>query len=127
LTIWPGPLLHASAKASIAETMDCRGTLYAGLWRPILLAALNTEPEAASAGSPGRAAGDAGPGRAGLPASVRGRGPLHAFVDPAVRRLAAGGAPVGFGRPAEPAGFDGKRVVALDFAGERSSSARRTR
>ena len=42
-------LLWASARASVCETVKCEGPLYRNLARPLLLAALNTDPKEASA------------------------------------------------------------------------------
>jgi squalene-associated FAD-dependent desaturase len=116
----PARLLHASAGASITETMDCSGTLYARLWRPILLAALNTEPEAASARLAGAVLREtlARGGRACRPLFAAA-GLSQAFVDPAVGRLGEAGASIRFGRRLRRMDFDGNQATALDFAGER--------
>src|SRR5439155_14652348 len=42
-------LLTASAQASVADVIDCHSILFQRLWRPLLLAALNTDPSEASA------------------------------------------------------------------------------
>ena len=41
-------LLFAKPDASIGASMTCSGRVFDRLWRPLLLAALNTEPEEAS-------------------------------------------------------------------------------
>ena len=43
------PLLLAGRNKTIADVMTCSGLLYDRLWRPLLLAALNTDPAQASA------------------------------------------------------------------------------
>ena len=83
---WP------SAGGTVGDAMHCGGPLYDRLWRPLLLAALNTEPTISSArlasalvrGTLGRG------GKACRPlVAVEGLSPT--FVDPAIRFLAARG------------------------------------
>ena len=71
-------LLTAGPEASIADVMACRGRVYDRLLRPLLLAALNTEPEPASARLAGAILKETLlQGRRGLPASGGGAGPLR--------------------------------------------------
>ena len=81
---WP------SAGGTVSDAMHCGGPLYDRLWRPLLLAALNTDPAISSArlasalvrGTLGRG------GKACRPlVAVEGLSPT--FVDPAIRFLAA--------------------------------------
>ncbi len=42
-------LIRAPATQTVAEAMSCAGPLYERLWRPLLLAGLNTDPREGSA------------------------------------------------------------------------------
>ena len=67
-------LLRGSDDKTICQVVHCAGPLYERLARPLWLAALNTEPKEASAGSRRRhRPRDAGGGRQGLPAADRPR------------------------------------------------------
>jgi squalene-associated FAD-dependent desaturase len=113
-------LLRAAPGATIGETIDCRGPLYERLWQPILLAALNTEPERASAAMAAAVLRESlmlG-GRACRPL-VAAHGLATAFIDPALERLATLGVSVRFNRrlrAIEP--VTGKAAV-LDFGSDR--------
>jgi squalene-associated FAD-dependent desaturase len=115
----PLGLLRAPAAATIGDAMDCRGALYRRLWRPILLAALNTEPEQASAGLAAAVLRETllKGGEACRPLFAA-HGLASAFVDPAVKRLADAGAPIGFGRRLRRLAIGAGRVLALEFAGD---------
>jgi len=111
--LWSGP------RQTICEVIDCHGTLYHRLMRPLLLAALNTDPRegcAALASAVIRETLGAG-GRACRPLIARdGLGP--AFVDPALSALNQRGADVQFGRRLRAMSADGERITALQFGDE---------
>lgn len=95
-----GPLgiLRAPPDAEIGSVMACHGLLWERLWHPVLLAALNTEPEIAAAGPAAailRETLGAG-GRACNPIVATG-GLSAAFVEPALAYLRARGADLRFG------------------------------
>lgn len=108
--VWP------RRSATIIETVKARGALWDRLLRPFLLAALNTEPEAASAQ---------------LAAAVirktllRGGRAYHpriahptlasAFVEPALAFLESKGAAIRFGRRLKRIVFSGRIATALEF------------
>ncbi|MDQ0391965.1 hydroxysqualene dehydroxylase HpnE [Labrys monachus] len=110
-------LRFARHGATIGEAMACSGPLYERLWHPLLLAALNTEPPAASASladavirntlERGGAACRPLVARAGLSAT---------FVDPALAFLDRHGAAVRFGSRLRSIAFAGARVERLEFA-----------
>ena len=92
-------LLTAKKGATIGEAMSCSGPLYERLWRPLLLAALNTDPADASAALAAAVVKEtlALGGRACRPL-VAVNGLSRAFVDPALKSLEAHGASIRFGR-----------------------------
>ena len=94
----PISLLRARPDATIGEAMTCSGPLWDRLWRPVLLAALNTEPAESAAGLAQpvlRETLGAG-GRACQPLVATG-GLSAAFIEPALVWLAARGAEIRFG------------------------------
>jgi squalene-associated FAD-dependent desaturase len=110
------PLLWADAKARVADCVPVTGVLWQRLMRPFLLAALNTEPEDASAALAGA-----------LLRQTLARGGRHyrprvahptlaaAFVDPALAFLAARGAAVTLGARLRAITFGTRHVAALDL------------
>jgi hydroxysqualene dehydroxylase len=113
-------LLRASPDAAIGQVIDCRGPLYERLWRPILLAALNTEPEAASATLAAAVLRETlmlG-GRACHPLVAKG-GLSAAFIDPALKYLDSHGVVVRFGQRLRELEFRDGRITALDFGDEK--------
>jgi hydroxysqualene dehydroxylase len=112
-------LLWAGAGKSIKQTMRCDGAVYHRLWRPVLLAALNTDPAEASARLAGAvvretlAAGD----RACRPLIARD-GLSEAFIEPALRFVEANGGAIRYGARLRALGLTEQRVASLDF-GER--------
>jgi squalene-associated FAD-dependent desaturase len=113
-------LLWAAPDKTVCQVVDCSGTLYQRLARPLFIAALNTAPEEASAALAGaivRATLAAG-GSACRPLVARdGLGP--AFIEPALAFLARHGATVEFGRRLRALEFVDGRVAALDFGDDR--------
>jgi len=113
------PLAWAPASKSIAEVMNCSGPLYERLWRPLLLAALNTDPAEASAALAGAVVREtlALGGHACRPL-IAPEGLTHAFIDPALTWLAARGVTVRFSHRLRAIGFGAGAVSHLDFGDE---------
>jgi hydroxysqualene dehydroxylase len=110
------PLLWAKSGTTIASAMACAGPVYDRLWRPILLAALNTDPpegDAALAGAVIRETMLVG-GNAYRPLIAR-EGLSATMIEPAVHHLDLRGATVRFEHNLHGLRFDATRVSALDF------------
>jgi squalene-associated FAD-dependent desaturase len=121
-------LLYAKPDATIGETMDCSGLLYERLWGPVLLSALNMEPKEASAALAGAVLREtlAAGGDACRPMVAKeGLGP--AFIEPALKFLAALGVDVAFGARLRRIDFDGARATRLDFGETQSALGPRDR
>jgi hydroxysqualene dehydroxylase len=109
-------LLLVSERKTIGDTLRCAGPLYARLARPLLLAALNTEPKEASAALAGAVVREtlATGGAACRPLIARhGLGP--AFIEPALHFLAEHNAKVLFGHRLRALDYAQDKVTALDF------------
>ncbi|MFA6206134.1 MAG: hydroxysqualene dehydroxylase HpnE [Methylocystis sp.] len=111
-----GKLLFAKDGATIGDTMRCHGALWEKLWRPVLLSALNTEPEEASATLAGAVLREtlAAGGAACRPMVAKG-GLGDAFIEPALRTLRDKGVEPRFGARLRDIAFEGSRVAALRF------------
>jgi len=111
-----GRLLFAKDGATIGETMHCKGPLWEKLWRPVLLSALNTEPEEASAKLAGAVLREtlAAGGDACRPMVAKG-GLGDALIEPALRTLRARGVEPRFGARLREISFEESRVAALRF------------
>ncbi|MHB8884634.1 MAG: hydroxysqualene dehydroxylase HpnE [Methylovirgula sp.] len=115
----PLALLFARKGTRIKDAMECSGPLYERLWQPFFLAALNTEPkqgEASLAAALLRETLMKG-GRACHPL-VAAEGLSAAFIEPALRRLAAQNAVLKFGHRLNSIAFAQNRAISLDFGGE---------
>jgi len=112
-------LLWAGADKSIKQTMRCDGAVYHRLWRPLLLAALNTDPAEASARLAGAVVREtlAAGGRACRPLIARD-GLSEAFIEPALRFVETKGGAIRYGARLRALGLTEQRVASLDF-GER--------
>jgi squalene-associated FAD-dependent desaturase len=109
-------LFVAGKAAAIADCMTCSGLLYDRLWNPLLLAALNTEPPAASAKLAAAVFRESlALGGAACRPLVAEQGLSRAFVDPALQILAKQGGAFQSGRRLKALRFDNSRVKALDF------------
>ena len=113
------PLVWAGQDTLVGDVIRCDGTLYQRLVQPLLLAALNVDPPAGSAGLAGAIVREtllAG-GQACRPLIARD-GLSAVLVEPAIKLLREKGAAVNFGR--ELRGFDmaADRVGALQFGGD---------
>src|SRR5262249_23085357 len=109
-------LLLVSQRKTIGDTLRCAGPLYERLARPLLLAALNTEPKEASAALAGAVVREtlATGGAACRPLIARdGLGP--AFIEPALHFLAERNAKVLFGHRLRALDYAQDKIAALDF------------
>jgi len=109
-------LITAGADATVESVVDRDSVLYRRLWRPLLLAALNTDPAEGSARLAARIVREtllAG-GKNCRPLIAAG-GLSEAFVEPALKTLRARGADVRFGARLRAIAFAEKRAAALDF------------
>jgi squalene-associated FAD-dependent desaturase len=110
-------LLATSPSKRVDEVIACSGRLWGRLLRPLLLAALNTEPEAASAGLAAAVVRDTlvKGGRAYRP-RIASPHLATTFVDPALNYLKSNGAEVRFGLRLRGVEFADQCVAALNFA-----------
>jgi hydroxysqualene dehydroxylase len=109
-------LVRARAASTVGQAMKCAGPLYERLWRPLLLAGLNTDPQEGSAALAAallRETVSAG-GRACHPL-VAGRGLSRTFVDPALAYLAKRNGAIRYSDRLREIRFAGGRAVALEF------------
>jgi squalene-associated FAD-dependent desaturase len=112
-------LLVAKEGATIGATMRCDGALWERLWRPVLLSALNTEPRDACATLAGAVLRETlAAGGAACRPLVATRGLGEAFVEPALKTLAAQGVASRFGARLRAIEFDGERAARLRFGEE---------
>jgi squalene-associated FAD-dependent desaturase len=101
----------------IDQVMACEGVLWERLWRPFLLAALNTQPGEASADLAGAVVRES-LARGGAASRPRIADPTlaAAFVAPALAFLNVRGARIALGRRLKALEHDGARVTGLAFA-----------
>ena len=86
-------LIRAPASETVAQAMSCAGPLYERLWRPLLLAGLNTDPtEGSAALAVGLLRKTLGAGGRACHPLIAGRGLSRSFIDPALAFLVARGA-----------------------------------
>jgi squalene-associated FAD-dependent desaturase len=117
-------LWRAPAPATVAQRVDAQRPLYARLWAPLAIAALNTQPEEGSARLLGQVLRMTfGAGGAACRPRVPEIGLSESFVDPALARLDQHGAAVRFGRRLreivrDDAGDQGGGVRELRFVGD---------
>jgi hypothetical protein len=106
----------AGSSRRIADVIPCEGALWDRLMRPFLLAALNTEPELASASLAGAVLREtlAKGGRAYRP-RIAHPTLAGAFVEPAIAFLAAKGVEVRLGQRLRRMVLDNRQAVALEF------------
>ena len=102
-----------------ATCMACSGPLYERLWRPLLLAALNTEPSEAAAGLAAATLREslARGGRASRPL-IAWQGLSEVFVAPALEFLQAHGGAIRYGDRLRAMTFGKQEVAQLDFGDE---------
>jgi hydroxysqualene dehydroxylase len=109
-------LVRAPAGQTVAQAMTCAGPLYERLWRPLLVAGLNTDPaegSAALAAALMRETLGAG-GRACHPL-IAARGLSRTFIDPALAFLVARNGAIRLGDRLREIRFARGRAVALEF------------
>jgi len=110
-------LMWAGGDKRICDTIPCKGALWERLMRPFLLAALNTEPETASAALAGAVVREtlAKGGHAYRPRIAH---PTlgAAFIDPALSYLARNGVQIHFGRRLRRIVLGDGQVTALEFS-----------
>jgi squalene-associated FAD-dependent desaturase len=109
-------LLRAPAAETVAQTMTCAGPLYERLWRPLLLAGLNTEPtEGSAALAAGLMRETLGAGGRACHPLIAKRGLSRTFIDPALAFLVARNGAVRLGDRLREIRCVGARAVALEF------------
>lgn len=92
-----GKLLRARRGQTVTEVIGSRGALYEKLWRPVLLSALNTDPEEASAELAGAVVRESlAKGGLACRPMIAAEGLATAFVDPALAWLEGKGVKVRF-------------------------------
>jgi squalene-associated FAD-dependent desaturase len=109
-------LLRINADRPIGDVIDCAGVLYDRLARPVLLAALNTDPPKASSRLAGAVLRETllKGGSATRPlVAEEGLGPV--FIDPALAFLERNGAQLRFSHQLRRLEFLDDRVRTLDF------------
>jgi len=112
-------LLTAGRDAVIPDAMPCSGPLYERLWRPVLLAGLNTDPLEASAALAGAVVRETlGAGGAACRPLVATQGLDAVFIAPALTRLEALGVDITFGARLRRVIFENDAAIALDFGEE---------
>jgi squalene-associated FAD-dependent desaturase len=110
------PLVWASTRKKIGDTIRCEGTLYQRLVQPLLLAALNVDPPEGSAGLAGAIVREtllAG-GQACRPLIARD-GLSSILIEPAIKLLEAKGAEVRMGHELREFVTAAGRVTGLRF------------
>ncbi len=113
------PLVWASTRKKIGDTIRCEGTLYQRLVQPLLLAALNVDPPEGSAGLAGAIVREtllAG-GQACRPLIARD-GLSSVLIEPAIKLLEGKGAEVRMGHELREFVATGERVTGLKFGSE---------
>ena len=109
------PLLFRNSGARVSDVVTCSGALWEGLMRPFLLAALNTQPEEASANLAGAVIRDTlmRGGDCCLP-RVASPNLAAAFVEPALAFLTNKGARIRLGERLRAIDMNDLRAMALD-------------
>lgn len=112
-----GKLMFAGRKATVAETVPVKGALWDRLMRPLLLAALNTEPESGSAQLAGQIMRET-LARGGRACRPRIATPTlgAAFIDPALAFLEKKGATVEKGKRLRNLVLGHRGALALEFS-----------
>jgi squalene-associated FAD-dependent desaturase len=112
-------LLRADPDQRVDQAMECSGLLYDRLWRPLLLAALNTEPAAAAAGLAAATLRETlvRGGHASRPL-IAAEGLSEAFVGPALEFLQEHGGTIRYGHRLRAMTFGEQKAEELDFSDE---------
>ncbi len=115
-----GRLLLPGPDRPIGEVMACRGPLYGRLWRPFLLAALNTDPPEGSSLLAGQVVRETLARGGGACRPIVAHGLSAAFIEPALLYLVNRGADVRLDHRLRKIVFAGDRAAALDFGDART-------
>lgn len=119
-----GKLLLAGADATVAQALDPGGALWRRLWKPVLVSALNTKLEEASAKLAAAVVRESlGAGGAAARPRVPHPNLATAFVEPALATLRAAGADIRLGARLRGVEFADDRVRALEFGDAREEIA----
>jgi squalene-associated FAD-dependent desaturase len=111
-------LRRAGPGDTVAAILDPRTTLFRRLWQPLVVAALNTRAEQASAALFARVLVETiGGGAAACRPLLAREGLSESLVDPALNYLSRRGGEIRFGRRLRALGFAADRVVELRFDG----------
>jgi squalene-associated FAD-dependent desaturase len=115
----PVGILRAPESATVGDVMRCAGPLYERLWRPVLLAALNTEPSEADAGLAAQILREtlAAGGQACRPL-VAVEGLSDTFIEPAIRYVQERGGTLRLAHSLKRIRFGADRAEALAFGDE---------
>ncbi len=116
----PLPLLAPGSDKRIDAVIACKGLLYDRLWRPFLLAALNTEPSEGSARLAGAVIRATFARGGGACRPIVAHGLSAAFIEPAVGFLVKRGADVRLDHRLRKIAFSEGRASALDFGDARA-------
>ncbi|HTK80572.1 MAG TPA: hydroxysqualene dehydroxylase HpnE [Rhizomicrobium sp.] len=110
-------LLWPTRGSRVRDLADCKGALWERLLEPVLIAALNSEPETASAELAGAVLREtlAKGGRAYRP-RVASPALASAFIDPAIAYLQSRGCDVRFGHRLRKIVLDNARIRSLSLA-----------
>ena len=113
-------LLTANARKTVTQALTPRGALWDRLWKPVLVSALNTQLDEASAQLAAAIVRESPRRWRSRGASARAQArPGSAFVDPALAHLAAHGAEIRYG--------DRLRAIYFDDAGRMNSTSANAR
>ena len=120
----PLGMLTAPSTATVADAISCTGPLYERLWRPVLLAGLNTDPREGSAALAAAILREtlAAGGRACRPL-IASEGLSPTFIDPALAFLKMRNATVRFGERLRAIRFESARAAELEFEAGRKGLA----
>ena len=109
-------VLRTKASMPLRDMMNCSGPLYERLWRPVLLAGLNTDPPEGSARLVGAMLRETlGAGGKACRPLVAMEGLSSTFVEPALAYLSARKASLRFGERLTGVEFEAGHAVALSF------------
>ena len=113
------PLLRAKNSERIDQRIACSGTLYDRLVRPLLLAALNIDPPAGSAGLAGAIVRETLLAGGGACRPLIARDGLSAvLVEPAIALLRSKGSTISFEHELHQISTSGDRIAALTFGND---------
>jgi squalene-associated FAD-dependent desaturase len=109
-------LFFAKPDTTVGASMVCAGRVFDRLWRPLLLAALNTEPAEASASLAVAVLRETlALGRQSCRPLIAANGLSRIFIDPALSLLAKRDAEVRLGHRLRAVYFSGRRATRLTF------------